>query len=175
MTDLTVANTRVIVTPDDTGRAIVQAGAVGIQGPAGGTAGSISYNDLTDVPTEFPPAAHTQPSTSISDSTPAGRAMLTAASAAAQAALLGILLKGQATVTVPVGSRDWQETLAAPGVVPGRAVIAAFAPMADTQENHPEFLAGTVIAATAGTDTITFNLVFTEPQAGPIPLNWSAF
>jgi hypothetical protein len=44
---------------------------------------SQSYNELTEVPTEFPPEAHTHPASEISDSTSVGRDVLTAASQAA--------------------------------------------------------------------------------------------
>jgi hypothetical protein len=49
-----------------------------------------SWNDLTDKPATFAPSAHTHPASEISDSTTAGRSMLTAADAAAQRALLSV-------------------------------------------------------------------------------------
>jgi hypothetical protein len=49
-----------------------------------------SWNDLTDKPATFPPSAHGHPATDISDSTAAGRSLLTAADAEAQRALLSV-------------------------------------------------------------------------------------
>jgi hypothetical protein len=49
-----------------------------------------AYSDLTGIPSTFPPSAHTHPATDISDSTAAGRSLLTAADAAAQRALLSV-------------------------------------------------------------------------------------
>jgi hypothetical protein len=51
----------------------------------------ISYlEDIGDIPSTFPPSAHTHPATGISDSSSAGRAIITAADAAAQRAALGL-------------------------------------------------------------------------------------
>jgi hypothetical protein len=49
-----------------------------------------AYSDLTGIPSTFPPSAHGHPATDISDSTAAGRSLLTAADAAAQRALLSV-------------------------------------------------------------------------------------
>ena len=51
----------------------------------------ISYlEDISDIPSTFPPSAHTHPATGISDSSSAGRAIITAADAAAQRTALGL-------------------------------------------------------------------------------------
>jgi hypothetical protein len=49
---------------------------------------SLAWSKITDVPSTFTPSAHTHPASSISDSTVGGRALLTAASAAAQRSLI---------------------------------------------------------------------------------------
>jgi hypothetical protein len=49
-----------------------------------------AYSDLTGIPSTFPPSAHTHPAADISDSTAAGRSLLTAADAAAQRSLLSV-------------------------------------------------------------------------------------
>jgi hypothetical protein len=53
-----------------------------------------SYADLTNVPSTFAPSSHTHAASEISDSTAAGRSMLTAADAAAQTALLNAFTSG---------------------------------------------------------------------------------
>jgi hypothetical protein len=75
------------------------AGSTGLTGPAGangtngtnGAPGTTDYLGLTNVPTSFAPAAHTHLATDISDSTAAGRAVLTAPSAASARSTLGVL------------------------------------------------------------------------------------
>lgn len=55
-----------------------------------GTGGSVAWNDVTGKPATFPPSAHTHPASEISDSTTAGRTILTAADAAAQRTALSL-------------------------------------------------------------------------------------
>lgn len=52
--------------------------------------GVVDWTNVTSKPSTFTPSAHTHPSSDISDSTSAGRGILTAADAAAQRTLLGI-------------------------------------------------------------------------------------
>lgn len=59
-----------------------------------GGSGSVAWADITGKPSTFTPAAHTHPASEISDSTTAGRAMLTAATATAQTALLDAFTSG---------------------------------------------------------------------------------
>src|SRR6185437_2920491 len=68
----------------------------GVEGPAG-AAGTTSYAALTGVPTTFAPSTHMHLSTQLSDSTAAGRAILTAADASA---MRGYLNTGKAVVGV---------------------------------------------------------------------------
>lgn len=49
-----------------------------------------AWGDLTGVPATFPPSAHTHPAAEISDSTAAGRALLTAVDAAGQRSALSV-------------------------------------------------------------------------------------
>jgi sugar lactone lactonase YvrE len=55
----------------------------------GGEGGSVAWADITGKPTTFTPAAHTQTASTISDSTTVGRAVLTAADAAAARTAVG--------------------------------------------------------------------------------------
>ncbi len=55
-----------------------------------GSAASVPWSGVTDKPASFAPSAHTHPSSEISDSTPAGRALLTAPDVASQRAILGV-------------------------------------------------------------------------------------
>lgn len=56
---------------------------------SGGGGGSTAWADITGKPSTFPPSAHTQAASTISDSTSVGRAVLTAADAAAGRTALG--------------------------------------------------------------------------------------
>jgi hypothetical protein len=59
-----------------------------VAGTTGG--GAVAWNDVTGKPATFPPSAHTHPASEISDSTTAGRTILTAADAAAQRTALSL-------------------------------------------------------------------------------------
>lgn len=50
----------------------------------GGGGGPVAWGDVTGKPATFPPEVHTHPASAIQDSTTPGRALLTAADAAAQ-------------------------------------------------------------------------------------------
>jgi hypothetical protein len=77
-----------------TGQALVKIAntdfATGWADVEGGGGGASTWDDITGKPSTFPPSAHTHPASEISDSTAAGRSMLTAANAAAQRALLNV-------------------------------------------------------------------------------------
>lgn len=66
----------------------------------GGGGGSTAWVDITGKPATFPPSAHTQAASTISDSTTVGRAVLTAADASAGRAALGAEVSGAATTAV---------------------------------------------------------------------------
>jgi hypothetical protein len=55
-----------------------------------GAGGTVTWNDVTGKPATFPPSAHTHPASEISDSTTAGRTILTAADSAAQRTALSL-------------------------------------------------------------------------------------
>ena len=55
-----------------------------------GAGGSVAWNDVTGKPATFAPSAHTHPASEISDSTTAGRTILTAADDAAQRTALSL-------------------------------------------------------------------------------------
>lgn len=67
---------------------------VALTGPGstagGGGGGSVAWGDVTGKPATFPPSAHSHPASEISDSTAAGRALLTATDAAAQRSALAV-------------------------------------------------------------------------------------
>jgi hypothetical protein len=64
--------------------------ANGYTGSGGGGGGdSVAWADVTGKPATFPPSAHSQAASTISDSTTVGRAVLTAADAAAGRTALG--------------------------------------------------------------------------------------
>jgi hypothetical protein len=221
----------------------------------GGGGGPVAWVDVTGKPSTFPPDPHTHPAADISDSTAAGRSMITAATAAAQRTLLsvettaqldardtnnraranhtgtqdastitgsklasfisdfasavaalitgkqdalvsgtsiktvngnsllgsgnvaisgGAGLAGTATVTPPLASNEWRETITATGVTPSSKVALSIGAHADTDENDPEFLDIGAISGIPGTDAITVILNFMIPAGGPIKLNWSA-
>lgn len=75
-----------------------------------------TWSSLTGKPSTFAPAAHTHPASEISDSTAAGRAVLTAADAAAQRTALGL---GSAAVAAILG------TVSQSGGVPTGAITEA--------------------------------------------------
>lgn len=57
--------------------------------PSGGGGGSVAWTDVTGKPSTFPPSAHSQAASTISDSTATGRSVLTAADAAAARTAIG--------------------------------------------------------------------------------------
>lgn len=87
----------------------------------------------------------------------------------------GSSLAGLATVTVPNGSNEWEETVTATGVTGTSKVILGLAPAADTEENDPIMLDVRSMSATPGTNQITVYMAFGIPASGAIKLNWSAF
>ena len=106
----------------------VVAGAQGPQGPQGvqgadgpaGAPGTTSYAALTGVPTTFAPSMHTHPSAQISDSTAAGRAILTAVDASAIRGLLNVPAVNRVRATTAAdGTYTWAlPTACAAGVLP---------------------------------------------------------
>lgn len=80
---------------------------------------------------------------------------------------------GVAVVTVPYpGMFEWEETVAAIGVIATNKVFLAISHHDDGDENHEAGLAISSIGAQAGTDTITISMAFAEKTAGPIKLNY---
>ena len=120
------------------------------------------------------PAVTTVNSTQITDATAAGRAMITAADAAAQKVLLGIGATGLATVTPQPAVWEWTEIVTATGALPANKIIITIGDHADTDENSADFLDILCMSASAGTGQITVTMAFGEPTSGPIKLNWSA-
>jgi hypothetical protein len=85
----------------------------------------------------------------------------------------GSTLKGQATVTIPLGY-DATQTVAAAGVVPSMMILAGLAPVDDAAENNPDFLNPSYIVGVAGEDEINFQIGFDAKESGPVLINWSA-
>lgn len=120
---------KVSIWVDDTG-ALQKIDDAGVTAPIGsGEGGVSSYEDLTDVPTEFPPEAHTHVATEVSNSTTVGRNVLTAVDAAAARTAIGAgtssLAIGTSGSTAKVG--DYQPTAAniSDSTSTGRAVLTA--------------------------------------------------
>lgn len=79
-----------------------------------------------------------------------------------------------ATVTVPNGRFEWEETVAAPGVLPGDIILLTLAPTTDDDENSADMLDLAAMSALAGTDQITIAVTFREPMSGPVLINWAS-
>lgn len=78
------------------------------------------------------------------------------------------------TAPGPAGVIEWEETVAAMGVVPASRLFLSLAPAVDDDENCPEMLALSSLCALAGSDQITVTAAFAQSTSGPIKLNWSA-
>lgn len=89
-------------------------------------------------------------------------------------ASVGHGISGTASVTIPDGAMEHEQTVTATGVAPGMVILTSLGPAAYTDENEPEMLDVDGLSALAGTDQITFNIAFATPQSGPVALNWSA-
>lgn len=89
-------------------------------------------------------------------------------------ASVGHGISGTASVTIPNGAMEHEQTVTATGVAPGMVILTSLGPAAHTDENEPEMLDVDGLSALAGTDQITFNIAFATPQSGPVALNWSA-
>ena len=81
---------------------------------------------------------------------------------------------GTATVTVPNGRFEHEQTITATGVTASSRVTLSLGAMADAAENAADMLDIASMGAIPGTGQITVLLSFTEPHAGAIPINWSA-
>lgn len=99
---------------------------------SGGGGGSVAWTDVTGKPATFPPSAHTQAASTISDSTTVGRAVLTAADAAAARTATGAAatshthaqsdvtsLTSDLALKAPLASPTFTGTPAAPTAAPG--------------------------------------------------------
>lgn len=83
--------------------------------------GKTDWSSIQNKPTEFPPSPHTHPVSQISDATPLGQALVTAAGDAAARGLLGGTIIGSAVFTAP----DKATAHAALGVPPNTRTISA--------------------------------------------------
>ena len=86
-------------------------------------------------------------------------------------------LSGNATITVSPfgGTTDWEETVAASGVLPTHRIFVAVAAAADADENDPELLDPVMLAGEATTGSIRIIARFATPVSGPVRLIWSGF
>lgn len=87
----------------------------------------ISYNDLVDVPTEFPPAAHTHTESDIVDLDKYSQAAIDAQQAAQDARL-------DALEAVPPGSTAWEDVTGKPTEFPPEAHTHVEADITDLQD-----------------------------------------
>jgi hypothetical protein len=85
-------------------------------------------------------------------------------------------LSGTATLTIASlgGATDWEETVAATGVLPSHRIFVAVGPGADSDENEPELLDPVMLAGEAGAGTVRIIARFATPVSGPVRLIWSA-
>ncbi len=83
-------------------------------------------------------------------------------------------LSGTAIVTLPrTPTVQWQEIVAAPGVVAGSNIFAQFAAGEDGDENEAWALSALhPPIGRALTNEIEFTVQFASPEAGPIKINW---
>ena len=83
-------------------------------GPSSGGSGSLSWDDITNKPTEFAPSMHDHAVDDISDSTATGRSLVTAADAAAARTAIGAgtsnLAIGTTGTTAAAGNRQASES-----------------------------------------------------------------
>jgi hypothetical protein len=84
------------------------------------------------------------------------------------------LRAGLAVITVPNGSWEWSESIAATGVTGGQRIIVSIGEHTDADENSADMLDIRGMSGAAQGGAIRFDLSFGEPTAGPIKLNWSA-
>lgn len=92
----------------------------------------------------------------------------------AYSSLTGVPPAGEVVATVPANSFEHSQTIAAPGLLASHRVSLSVAHHSDSDENSEEMLSITCMSATAGADTLTVYLSFTEPHSGPIRLNYQA-
>jgi hypothetical protein len=155
----------------------------------GGGGGPVAWVDVTGKPSVFPPDAHTQAASTITDFSEAVDDRVAALLAAGAnitltyndvsntltiAASGGSGLSGLATVSVPNNRLEWSETVAATGVTASQRIMVSIGSHLDADENDAEMLDVAAMSAAAGTDQITFEMAFAVPVAGPIKINWMA-
>lgn len=125
----TVANSPAILPAGGSQGNVLYRGATertGVWGPPsqGGGGGASTWDQISGKPETFPPSAHTHTATQISDSGTVGRAVLTAADAAAARAAIGAGT-GNGTSNLALGATG---TTAAPGNHVHAASAVTFAP-----------------------------------------------
>jgi hypothetical protein len=81
---------------------------------------------------------------------------------------------GTAVLTLPTARLEHVQTIAAPGVLPGRVVVLAAAPGTDADETPAEMLDLRLLSGEAGTDLITVTATFDVPTVGAVAIIWSA-
>lgn len=171
-------------------RPVTEARVRQIIADVGGGGGPVAWGDVTGKPSVFPPDAHTQAASTITDFSEAVDDRVAALLAAGANITLtyndvtntltiaatggGAGLSGLATVTVPNNRLEWSQTVAAVGVTPSQRIMVALGSHLDADENDAEMLDVAAMSAAAGTDQITFEMAFSTPTAGPIKINWSA-
>lgn len=120
-----------------------------------------TWSSLTGKPATFPPSAHTHPASEISDSTSAGRAVLTAANAAAQRTALGLgtLATQSGTFSgTSSGTNTGDQTITLTGDVTGTGTGSFAATLSATGVSAGTYRSVTVDAkgrVTAGTNPTT--------------------
>ena len=86
------------------------------------------------------------------------------------------IVSGSITLSLPGGAGvlDWEETVAAAGVIPAHRLFLMPAPVSDAADTPPDMLSLVTVSAVAGTDRMTVTTTFSSPESGAILFNWSA-
>jgi hypothetical protein len=80
------------------------------------------------------------------------------------------------TVTLPdgFGVLEYEQVVAAAGMLAGTPIAVMLAPALDADENDPELNDLVTLIAAAEAGAVRFKLTFSAPMSGPIKLHWRA-
>jgi hypothetical protein len=84
---------------------------------------------------------------------------------------VGSVAAAQVTITAPYSSREWSETVDAPGATAESKVFATWGLHEETDVNNPD-ADGLRIRAAPKSDSITFTVYGNQPFGGPLRINY---
>ena len=86
----------------------------------------------------------------------------------------GATASGLATITLPYGAGvvEWNEQVAAPGVLATDNILCQLAPGSDADENTADMIDLVTLTGVGGADTITFTLTLSFPLSGRVLILW---